>query len=69
MSHHDTRPTTLAIFCKVVDNYGDIGICWRLARQFARARHRGDAVGRRPGQLPAHLAGRSPGAACSKSKA
>jgi uncharacterized repeat protein (TIGR03837 family) len=26
-------PATLAIFCKVVDNYGDIGICWRLARQ------------------------------------
>jgi uncharacterized repeat protein (TIGR03837 family) len=26
-------PPTLAIFCKVVDNYGDIGICWRLARQ------------------------------------
>jgi uncharacterized repeat protein (TIGR03837 family) len=26
-------PTTLALFCKVVDNYGDIGICWRLARQ------------------------------------
>jgi uncharacterized repeat protein (TIGR03837 family) len=25
---------SLAIFCKVVDNYGDIGICWRLARQF-----------------------------------
>ncbi|SFV08401.1 elongation factor P maturation arginine rhamnosyltransferase EarP [Pseudoduganella namucuonensis] len=24
---------TLALFCKVVDNYGDIGICWRLARQ------------------------------------
>jgi len=21
------------LFCKVVDNYGDIGICWRLARQ------------------------------------
>ncbi len=21
------------IFCKVVDNYGDIGTCWRLARQ------------------------------------
>jgi len=30
---HDNRPLTLAIFCKVVDNYGDIGICWRLARQ------------------------------------
>ncbi|MBC7683757.1 MAG: elongation factor P maturation arginine rhamnosyltransferase EarP [Bdellovibrionales bacterium] len=28
-------PATLAIFCKVVDNYGDIGICWRLARQLA----------------------------------
>jgi uncharacterized repeat protein (TIGR03837 family) len=25
---------TLAIFCQVVDNYGDIGICWRLSRQF-----------------------------------
>ena len=21
------------IFCQVVDNYGDIGVCWRLARQ------------------------------------
>ena len=30
-SHHRAR--TLALFCKVVDNYGDIGICWRLARQ------------------------------------
>ncbi len=28
--------TTLALFCKVVDNYGDIGICWRLARQLWR---------------------------------
>ncbi|MBB3222522.1 elongation factor P maturation arginine rhamnosyltransferase EarP [Pseudoduganella umbonata] len=27
---------TLALFCKVVDNYGDIGICWRLARQLVR---------------------------------
>jgi uncharacterized repeat protein (TIGR03837 family) len=27
---------SLAIFCKVVDNYGDIGICWRLARQLER---------------------------------
>lgn len=23
------------IFCAVVDNYGDIGICWRIARQLA----------------------------------
>ncbi|MDL2357410.1 MAG: elongation factor P maturation arginine rhamnosyltransferase EarP [Pseudomonadota bacterium] len=27
---------SLAIFCKVVDNYGDVGICWRLARQLQR---------------------------------
>ncbi|GGB82134.1 elongation factor P maturation arginine rhamnosyltransferase EarP [Pseudoduganella buxea] len=30
--------TTLAIFCKVVDNFGDIGICWRLSRQLASER-------------------------------
>jgi len=24
------------IFCRVVDNYGDIGVCWRLARQLAK---------------------------------
>ena len=24
------------IFCRVVDNYGDIGVCWRLARRLAR---------------------------------
>ena len=24
---------TLDLFCRVIDNYGDIGICWRLARQ------------------------------------
>jgi uncharacterized repeat protein (TIGR03837 family) len=28
-----TFPRTLTIFCRVVDNFGDIGICWRLARQ------------------------------------
>jgi len=27
---------TIDVFCRVVDNYGDIGICWRLARQFER---------------------------------
>ena len=26
------------IFCSVVDNYGDIGVCWRLARQLAAER-------------------------------
>ena len=27
--------STCDIFCNVVDNYGDIGVCWRLARQLA----------------------------------
>ena len=29
------------IFCQVIDNHGDIGVCWRLASQLA---HRGHAV-------------------------
>ncbi len=28
-------PRNWDIFCTVVDNYGDIGVCWRLARQLA----------------------------------
>ncbi len=24
------------LFCRVVDNYGDIGVCWRLARQLVQ---------------------------------
>ncbi|MEO6624035.1 MAG: elongation factor P maturation arginine rhamnosyltransferase EarP, partial [Burkholderiaceae bacterium] len=23
------------IFCRVIDNYGDIGVCWRLAADLA----------------------------------
>jgi uncharacterized repeat protein (TIGR03837 family) len=30
------KPSRLDLFCRVVDNYGDIGICWRLARQLRR---------------------------------
>ena len=26
---------TIDIFCRVIDNYGDIGVCWRLARQLS----------------------------------
>jgi hypothetical protein len=32
-SQNPTHSRTLTLFCKVVDNFGDIGICWRLARQ------------------------------------
>ena len=28
-------PIHCDIFCTVVDNYGDVGVCWRLARQLA----------------------------------
>jgi uncharacterized repeat protein (TIGR03837 family) len=31
-------PTSLSLFCRVVDNFGDIGICWRLARQLSHER-------------------------------
>jgi len=30
-----SAPLRWDIFCNVVDNYGDIGVCWRLARQLA----------------------------------
>lgn len=29
------KPPRCDIFCAVVDNYGDAGVCWRLARQLA----------------------------------
>lgn len=32
----NTAATTLTLFCQVVDNFGDIGICWRLARQLTQ---------------------------------
>jgi uncharacterized repeat protein (TIGR03837 family) len=28
------------IFCRVVDNYGDVGVSWRLARSIAREHHK-----------------------------
>jgi uncharacterized repeat protein (TIGR03837 family) len=30
-----TAPHSSDIFCNVIDNFGDIGVCWRLARQLA----------------------------------
>ena len=27
------KPIVYWLFCKVIDNFGDIGLCWRLARQ------------------------------------
>ncbi|WP_435640870.1 elongation factor P maturation arginine rhamnosyltransferase EarP [Micavibrio aeruginosavorus] len=31
-------PLTIDLFCRVIDNFGDIGVCWRFARQLARGR-------------------------------
>lgn len=30
-----TTPSRTDIFCRVVDNFGDAGVCWRLAQRFA----------------------------------
>ena len=30
-----SRPGRFDVFCRVVDNYGDAGVCWRLARELS----------------------------------
>ncbi len=35
MRNETGLPQRCDIFCNVIDNYGDIGVCWRLARQLA----------------------------------
>lgn len=32
-------PLSIDLFCEVIDNYGDAGVCWRLARQLALEWH------------------------------
>jgi uncharacterized repeat protein (TIGR03837 family) len=32
-------PLTWDIFCKVIDNHGDLGVCWRLSHQLAARGH------------------------------
>ena len=34
-----TTPLQWDIFCQVIDNFGDIGVCWRLARDLAQRGH------------------------------
>jgi len=33
--HGGRQPLCCDLFCTVIDNYGDLGVCWRLARQLA----------------------------------
>jgi uncharacterized repeat protein (TIGR03837 family) len=36
----DTHTSRWDIFCRVIDNHGDLGVCWRLARDLAaRGQH------------------------------
>jgi uncharacterized repeat protein (TIGR03837 family) len=30
-----TQPNSIDIYCQVIDNFGDAGVCWRLARSLA----------------------------------
>lgn len=51
------------IFCRVIDNYGDIGVCWRLARQLAarlRAAQSGSVSSAAEGNLVAPLTQAAP---------
>jgi uncharacterized repeat protein (TIGR03837 family) len=41
MGPYYSRTMLWDIFCKVIDNHGDIGVCWRLSAQLAR---RGERV-------------------------
>jgi uncharacterized repeat protein (TIGR03837 family) len=34
-----TAPHSLHLYCRIVDNYGDAGVAWRLARQLATEHH------------------------------
>ncbi|MDI1309605.1 MAG: elongation factor P maturation arginine rhamnosyltransferase EarP [Methylotenera sp.] len=37
MSHH--KANRWDVFCRIVDNFGDIGVCWRLSQQLACEYH------------------------------
>ncbi len=40
LPHPTLTPQRWDIFCQVVDNFGDIGVCWRLAADLAARGHR-----------------------------
>ena len=40
MSPAATPPLQWDVFCRVIDNFGDIGVCWRLVAQLAGLGHR-----------------------------
>lgn len=56
---------TWDVFCRVIDNYGDIGVCWRLVRDLGARGHRVrlwlDDTAVLPALAPGALQGRFPG--------
>ena len=38
-SHLPPSPLTWDVFCQVIDNFGDIGVCWRLSADLAARGH------------------------------
>jgi len=38
-SHLPPSPRTWDVFCQVIDNFGDIGVCWRLSADLAARGH------------------------------
>lgn len=38
--NHPLPPLQWDVFCRVIDNFGDIGVCWRLVAQLAARGHR-----------------------------
>ena len=35
----NTKTHTVWLFCRVIDNFGDIGVSWRLAKQLQQEQH------------------------------
>lgn len=58
-------PLTWDIFCRVIDNHGDLGVCWRLSAQLAALGHRVrlwvDDARALPWMAPGALEGHWPG--------
>jgi uncharacterized repeat protein (TIGR03837 family) len=39
LQHPHHPPTSWDIFCRVIDNHGDLGVCWRLSADLAQRGH------------------------------
>lgn len=60
----DAHARSWDVFCRVVDNLGDVGVCWRLARGLARTGERVRLWIDEPGALAWMAPGGEPGVQC-----